>query len=391
MLDELDLFEDDRAPGPRKGRHRRRREGGAGRSLLVFVMTMVILGALGVGGWIGVGKIRDYLSPPDYPGPGTGEVTIEIRPGNSIADIANTLYNADVVASAAAFVNAAEDHPQGHNLQPGFYQLRRQMRAADALEMLLDPANRLINGVTIPEGLSNVRVFEILSEELGIPVEEFWELADDPAQFGIDDSWFTRNDGKESARTLEGFLYPATYEFGPDVTAQSALQQMVDQFMSVAEELNFQAVAAEHGLTPYEALIVASLTEPEGIPEDLDEIARVIYNRLEDQTEVYGRLNFDSTTNYWLEVQGHQRLDSSQLDEDQLYDESNPYSTHAHTGLPPGPISNPSRIALEAALNPAEGDWLYFVVVEEDGSSAFAETYAEHLQNIERCRAIGRC
>src|SRR5690606_14622673 len=163
---------------------------------------------------------------------------------------------------------------------------------------------------TIPEGLSNVRVFEILSEELGIPVEEFWELADDPAQFGIDDSWFTRNDGKESARTLEGFLYPATYDFGPDVTAQRALQQMVDQSMSVAEELTFQAVAAEHGLTPYEALIVASLTEPEGIPEDLDEIARVIYNRLEDQTEVYGRLNFDSTTNYWLEVQGHQRLDS---------------------------------------------------------------------------------
>ncbi|HEX2417654.1 MAG TPA: endolytic transglycosylase MltG [Micromonosporaceae bacterium] len=384
MLDELDLF-DDRTRMGRPRRHRRRKSG-AGRSLFALLLTVVILGALGFGGWIGFQRISDFLTPRDFEGPGHGKVIVVIKTGDYATEIGNELYRKGVVKSAAAFVAAAEADERSRELQPGAYQLKKEMRAADALEALLDPANKVVDRVTVTEGQSNTRTYKALSEHLDIPVAEFQKLDKKPEAFGIEASWFTRSGKKKVYKTLEGFLYPSTYEFDPGTTAAQAIQQMVDKFLVVAQEMDLKAVAEQKGITPYEAVIVASLGEAEVIPKDLPKVSRVIYNRLNHDEAWANKLQFDSTTNYWLEKQGKKRKDSSGLSFAELNDPQNPYSTHAYAGLPPGPIGNPSQAALEAAVNPAKGNWIFFVVTEKDGSSAFAATLAEHNRNVQICK-----
>lgn len=385
MLDQLDLF-DDASTRPGRHRHRRRREGGGGRTLITLVITFVILGLLGVGGWLGFTQVRDWLTPPDFEGPGRGEVTVEVKTGDYAAAIGNELYRKGVVKSAAAFVNVANDDERSRDIQPGAYRLKKEMSAKAALDALLDPKNKLVNRVTIPEGFTNVRIYKALSEKLKIPIEEFQELDKKPSEFGIDDSWFTRTDKTKVTKSLEGFLYPSTYDFDPGTTAVEALQEMVGKFLSVVQELDLQNVAKQKDISPYEALIVASLAEAEVIPKDLPKATRVIYNRLNHDEDWAKRLQFDSTTNYWLEKQGKKRKDSSGLTSAELNDPKNPYSTHAHSGLPPGPIGNPSKEALDAAVNPAKGKWIFFVAIDKDGSSAFAATLAEHEKNVALCK-----
>ena len=384
MLDQLDLFDDQ---STRAGRHRRRRkEGGGGRSAITLVITVVILGLLVVGGWVGFTKVRDLLQAPDFSGPGTGKVTVVVKTGDYANDIGNELYKKGVVKSAAAFVEAADADTRSRAIQPGAYQLKKKMQAKLALAALLDPKNKLVDRVTVPEGQSNARTYKTLSDRLKIPIKDFQDLDKQPKEFGIDDSWFTRSDKKKVAPSLEGFLYPSTYEFDPGTTAAEAIQRMVDKFLSVAEELDLQNAATQKGITPYDALIVASLGEAEVIPKDMPKATRVIYNRLNSKDAWMHKLQFDSTTNYWLEKQGKARKDSSGLSHAELNDPKNPYSTHAHAGLPPGPIGNPSKAALQAAVNPAKGKWLFFVAIDSDGSSAFAVTLAEHERNIAVCK-----
>ena len=381
---------------PAKGRHRHRRgaaanSGGSGsrppkrwgRTLAAFLMVVVLLGGLGVAGLWGYHWVREALTTPDYAGPGTGSVTVEIRSGQTATEIANLLHQADVVASPKAFVEAAEANPLSVNIQPGFYELPQQMSAAGAVEALLDLANRIVERVTIPEGLSSFRTFDLLSEELGIPVEEFAAAAGDPIALGVPEFWFNRGDEREASGTIEGFLFPSTYEFPPDPTAQQVLETMVGQFLTVAGEIDFvNVVETELNITPYEALIVASLAQAEaGIAEDLPRIARVAYNRLY-RAEM--ALRFDVTANYWLEVQGKDPKHSGELTQSELDDPDNPYNTASRLGLPLGPINSPGQAAMEGAMAPAGGDWLYFVAIDDTGKSAFANTFAEHEANIQQ-------
>jgi UPF0755 protein len=396
-MSELGLtFEE--APPPGRHRHRRanaakqarkaqkkqqRKKGRGGKSFIAFMLVLVLLGGLGYAGWWGFNWVRDTLTTPDYSGAGTGSVTVEIKPGQTATDIANVLAEVDVVASPQAFVDAANANPLSVNIQPGFYELRLQMKAALAVEALLDLNNRIVDAVTIPEGLSMFRTFALLSEELGIPVEDFEAAAEDPEALGVPDFWFNRDDDREAAKTLEGFLFPSTYEFPPDPTAEQVLGTMVQQFLTVAEDLDFvDRVESERNITPYLALIVASLSQAEaGIADDLPKVARVAYNRVY-QAQI--SLRFDVTANYWLEVQGEDPQHSGQLTPDQLDDPDNPYNTVSQLGWPLGPINSPGRAALEAAMAPAEGDWLYFVVVDDTGKSEFANTLEEHEANIQK-------
>lgn len=389
--------------GPPPGRHRHRRasskqaknaqkqprkKGRGGRSFIAFMLVLVLLGGLGYAGWWGYNWVRDTLTTPDYPGPGTGAVTVEIQPGQTAADIANVLHEADVVASPQAFVDAANANPLSVNIQPGVYELRLQMKASDAVTALLDLENRIVDRVTIPEGLTMFRTFELLSESLGIPAEEFQAAAEDPAALGVPDFWFTRDDDRNASGTVEGFLFPSTYEFPPDPTAAQVLEIMIGQFLSVAQDLDFvDEVESRLSITPYEALIAASLAQAEaGIAEDLPKVARVAYNRvyLADMP-----LQFDVTTNYWREVQGEDPQASSELSGDELDDPDNPYNTVSVPGWPLGPINSPGRAALEGAMAPADGDWIYFVAINDEGESAFAETFDEHCQNVQRAIEAG--
>lgn len=398
MIDDLDLAFDEKI---KPGRHRRRaqrkakkkqlkkRRSGRGRTIAALLITFLLLGAIGGGAWYGLDRIEAFFSAPDYVGGGTGEIVIEVKEGDTATDIAHTLAAADVVKSPKAFIQAAQADSRSRNIQVGHYKLRLRMSAKEALALLLDPRNRVINGVTIPEGRSAKQTYKLLSEKTGIPVEEFEAAAKDPRALGVPDWWFERRDGKKVTYSIEGFLFPATYEIPPDATAESILTMMVDNFLTVTGEMKFaERVETERGgISPYEALIVASLAQAEaGINEDLGKIARVAYNRVyrEDMP-----LQFDVTSNYGWELQGKETKASKDMTNKELYDEKNPYSTHAHKGLPPTPINNPGQLALEGAMDPPDGDWLFFVAIDKEGRSAFARTDAEHERNKQKARENG--
>jgi UPF0755 protein len=390
----------DEAPPPGRHRHRRgsskqppvpsqpQRKRGPGRSLLAFALVLVLLGGLGYAGWWGYSWVRDALTTPDYSGAGTGAVRVEIPPGATAADIANLLYEQDVVASPQAFVEAANANPLSVNIQPGFYEIPQQMSGENAVTWLLDLNHRIVERVTIPEGLSMFRTFAVLAEETGIPVEDFEAAAEDPEALGVPEFWFNRGDDRDAAGTIEGFLYPSTYEFPPDPTAAQVLETMVGQFLTEVEDLNFvDTVESNLDITPYEALIAASLSQAEaGVAEDLPRVARVAYNRV---YQARMPLQFDVTANYWLEVQGEDPQASSDLSEAELNDPDNPYNTVSQQGWPLGPINSPGRAALEAAMSPAAGEWLYFVAIDDEGNSAFSETFDQFCQDVQRAIEAG--
>jgi UPF0755 protein len=395
MIDELELAFDEHAD---RGRHRHRRSArkkqrakkGASRTFFAFFLVLLLLGGLAGGAWYGIDKVQGFFSAPDYAGGGSGQVQVEIKANETLTDMANTLVKAGVVKSAAAFVDAANENPRSQNIQPGFYTLRKEMRASDALTLLLDLKNRVVAGVTIREGLSAKQTYKVLSAETKIPVAEFEAAAKDPIALGVPDFWFTRSDGKRVSRSIEGFLFPQTYEFPPNATATQVLETMVQQFLTVTEELDFVARVQKErgGITPYEALIVASLAQVEaGNPVDLGKVARVAYNR------VYGDfpcncLEMDVTVNYWLEAQGKPTKASKDMTDAELDDPKNPYNRKLR-GLIPSPIDNPGKLALQGAMAPPPGKWLYFVAIDKQGRSAFAESYEEHLRNQDKARENG--
>ncbi|HEX6968772.1 MAG TPA: endolytic transglycosylase MltG [Micromonosporaceae bacterium] len=396
MIDDLDLSFDERIE---PGRHRRRaqrrkkkKRGGRGRTIAALLITFMLLGTLAGGAWYGLDRIQAFFTAPDYVGGGTGEVLVEVRAGDTATDIANALVEADVVKSVKAFILAADADSRSRNIQVGTYKLRKQMSAKNALAMLLDPKNRVFEGITVPEGLTVKRTFDLLSKETGIPVEEFEAAAKDPLALGVPEWWFNRGDDRKVTYSIEGFLFPATYEIPPNATAEGILKMMVDQFLAVTGEMKFaERVQSELNITPYQALIVASLAQAEaGHPDDLGKVARVAYNRVfKPNGEVpCGCFEMDVTVNYWLELQGKQTKHSKDMTQAELNDPKNPYNRKLK-GFIPTPINNPGKLALEGAMAPPKGNWYFFVAIDKEGHSAFAETYAEQLRNEQKARDNG--
>ncbi|TDB93774.1 endolytic transglycosylase MltG [Micromonospora fluostatini] len=398
MIDDLDLGFDEQERGE-KGRHRRgfverrkgkKRSGGRGKTAFALLMALVLLGGIGGGAFYGFERVQGYFTTPDYDGAGTGEVTVEIKQGALIADMATALHGAGVVKSPKAFINAADANALAKNIQPGVYKVRKEMSGESAVTALLDLKNKIVNGVTIPEGRTAKGIFKLLSEYTKIPVKDFEAAAKDPEALGVPDWWITRSDGKKVTKSAEGFLFPDTYELPPNATAETILQTMVERFLTVTGEMEFaDRVQKERGgITPYEALIVASLAQAEaGTKADLGKVARVAYNR------VYGEfpcncLEMDVTVNYYLELTGQKTKTSAEMTRDELLDTKNPYSRKLK-GLVPTPINNPGKEALEGAMDPPTGNWLYFVAVDREGNSAFADTYEGHLRNEAKAREAG--
>lgn len=349
----------------RKGRGRRRRRR-RGRGAFAMIFALLVIAGLGTGGYLGGRAALDRLrSTPDYTGDGDGEVTIQIEEGDTSAQIGAKLVEADVVKSEKAFNESAAADSRILSIQPGFYTLRHHMSAQAAVALLLDPAARA-GHVTVPEGQIAKDTIALLAEGTGIPADDFNAVLADPSGIGLPDYAH----GK-----VEGFLYPATYDFPTDATATDVLSTMVDTFKTNADTDELAADAQAIGYSPYQVLIVASLLEKEGITDDFGKIARVIYNRLDQGMT----LDLDSTINYGL---GTNEL-AVDTDADTLY------NTYQHDGLTPTPISNPGDDAITAALHPESGEWLYFVKANEDGHSAFAVTLEEHRDNVDRAIADG--
>jgi UPF0755 protein len=302
-----------------------------------------------------------------------------------------------VVASVGAFLAAAQEDERVLGVQPGSYQMRTRMSAAGAVERLLDPA-ALVGRLEIRGGvqLDDTRgaggavapgVLSLISEATCstvdgapscVPVEELRAaMAEtDPAELGVPEWALEGVAQADPVRRLEGLLAPGLYDVEPGAGAVDVLRGLLEQS---AGRLSVLAESAEGtGYTPYELLVIASLVEKEGITPDMPRVARVIYNRL----EAGQRLELDSTVNYPLDLQALATTDADRA-------APGPYNTYRTEGLPPTPIAAVGADAIDAALSPEAGPWLYFVRCQTDGTSCFAETFAEHQANIATARANG--
>lgn len=313
-----------------------------------------------------INSVLDRFQPPeDYSGSGSGEVVFMIEDGDGGETIAANLAEQDIVASAEAFIDEMSARDAAPTFYPGAYRMANQMSAEAALDALLDPASKMENTFVIQEGLWARDALVAASAATGIPLEELQAAAADPQALGL----------PAEAKSVEGFLFPATYTFGPDVTAEQLIQTLVDRTF---QSLDAAGVAPEDR---WETIVIASLIEREsGSEADSYKVSRVIQNRLDPAQFDSGLLQFDSTVHYGT---GDDSVVTTT--DAERADASNPYNTYVHPGLPPGPIGNPGDVAIDAAQNPEPGPWLYFVTVNlETGETVFSATFAEHEQAVQR-------
>ncbi len=366
---------DDAYP-PEGGRRRTKRLRSVPGCLAALVAVAILFGGLYFVATRGVELLQDRLaSPGDFAGPGRGQVVFEVETGDTIAEMGRGLKAKGVVKSVDAFTGAALDEPESTGIQVGFYELQKKMPAAEALGVLVDPANIVKNTVTIPEGLRVTDILDLLAESTEFERAAFEKVLEDPASIGLPD-YAPDND--------EGYLFPSTYDFGPKDGPKAILTKMVARWNQSAEELDLEGTAAALGYTPAEVMTVASLVEAEAaLDPDFGKVARVIYNRLEnpDTSGTNGLLQIDASVNYGLQQDLGVALTTEQIEQD------TPYNTYTRPGLPPTPIEAPGDRAIEAALNPTEGDWVYYVTVDlATGQTKFTESYDEFLGFREELR-----
>jgi UPF0755 protein len=314
-----------------------------------------------VGIVVGGQKLLGMLDPSsrDYTGAGTGTVQIRVADGDTLSDIGRTLADAGVIASVGPFTDAADTEPAARGIQPGVYSLHQQMSGRAALDLLLDPAARLLSRVTLREGLTVTQTLAKLADSTGKPLAEFQAAAADPAALGVP---------AYANGLLEGFLFPATYDFEPDDQPADMLRNMVARTQQALDQLQ---IPEAQRLT---VLTKASIVQAEaGSVEDMGKVARVLENRLSDGMP----LQLDTTVNY---ANGKAGLTTTPQDRAN----PSPYNTYMRPGLPPGAIGNPGEEALRAVLSPTAGDWRFFVVVDpHTGETRFAVTAEEHAQNVQ--------
>ncbi|HET7305680.1 MAG TPA: endolytic transglycosylase MltG [Segeticoccus sp.] len=353
---------DDEEPPRRRPRRRGR------RWIALLVTLAVVVGAAGFAllNLVPAGQqiVAKLTESNDYTGTGHGHTTVVVHPGDTGTQIAQTLVDQGVIKSTNAFSEAAAQNPDAAAIQPGTYQLRKKMSATSAISMLLDPANRQVRRVTIPEGLRAEEVFARLAKGTKHSVKDYEKAARKARKIGLP----ARAKGE-----VEGFLFPATYDFQPKQSATDQLSTMVDKAVAV---LNEEGVAASDRMR---VLTIASLVEAEARrPQDRPKVARVILNRLKKGMP----LQMDSTVHYIAGSRGKAGTTDKQRRA------KSPYNTYRHAGLPPGPIDSPGKKSIDAAVHPAPGKWLYFVTVNPTtGKTKFAATLSQHDQNVKEFQA----
>lgn len=359
------------APAPKvpsKKVRRRRRLVALLITLTVFVAAVAV-GAQFLKPLLGMDKVSDY------PGPGTGSVTITVAPGSGPKLVATNLQSQHVIADADSFVAAFT--AAGGELSPGDFTFKTEMKNSDAVNVLLGKDSSKVMYFALSAGLRIGESLDAISKGSGIPLSELKALSDSPAQFGV----------PAPAKNLEGFLAPGEYRFPLGTPAKDILQKLVT---ATTDELKAQGVTDP--AKQYQAITVASIVQAEGGQADYGNVAGAIYNRLKPgNTETNGLIQSDATVTYGLGTKTFHLTDA------QKADKSNPYNTYANVGLPVGPIGSPGKTAIDAAAKPTANNYLYWVTINLDTKETkFSSTLAEHLKYVDQYNAwcaanAGRC
>ena len=275
-------------------------------------------------------------------------IDVSVANGSTGSEIAKQLFHLGIIESSQSFFRLAVSDSRATRIAPGIHQLNSRISAVQALEQLLDP-KRMPNLIRIVEGSWNVEIFKML-EKSGFSSKDIQIAAREiKLPTGI--------------KSLEGVLFPAQYNFAQGTTAKQALESMVVRFQ---EQFSLTESKSNSKLSPQEIVTIASIIQAEGITEDFGRISTVIRNRL----KIGMPLQMDSTIHYAQKIRGNIFLSTKST----LL--KSPFNTYRKYGLPPSPIGNPGMEAIKAAVNPVDGNWLYFITVSP-GDTRFTNDFDE--------------
>ncbi|NNG95786.1 endolytic transglycosylase MltG [Gordonia araii NBRC 100433] len=360
------------------------------RSWALIAAAVFVVAALGAGGYLVADRFGLLASSKDFSSQtGDADVLVTIPDNSTLTDFGRILSDAGVVGSSKAFISAADNQP----LAGGIYKLRTGISAATAVEMMSGETHR-VGRLVVPEGvqleakrgvdrktvpgvfdrIETVTSVDLNGEKIGITVEQLENAAKTASAEELGIPAWAREAFADLAgdyRRIEGLVAPGTWEaIDPKATPVEVLHHLITDSTRRYESWGLLS-ANNSGLKPYEVLVAASVAEREvNSVDDLPKVARVILNRLDKKQ----RLEMDSTTNYTaaetnIDVHGEN------------YKADTRWNTYRVFGLPPTPIATVGEKAMKAMLDPPEGNWLYFITVDKQGTTKFSATFKEHLRN----------
>ncbi len=350
---------------------------GVTRTVAIVVSSSILL--LGCLGW----WTARVLNPSGAPGVA---VNFTVNDGDTISSVASRLENAGSISNATIFRWYVSTKGT-FALTPGYYALKPKDNAGSIIETLSTPPAQTFISVTFPEGMTVTQMATRLSEKMTfMNPEEFVTAAN-----SLDAASALR---PKSVTSLEGLLFPDTYQISGDDTESRVVARLVSMMERVTRQVDLTAGAKARGFRPYEILIIASLIEREAkVATDRSKIAQVIYNRLAKKM----KLEIDASVKYgqdptmsWTDMKATET----------------PYNTYLNAGLPPTPIANPGKASIQAALAPfgtppandaacvglvvgVKCEYLYYVLADAAGGHVFATTYDQHLVNVEKSKTAG--
>ena len=335
------------------------RRGRVTLTAIIVVVVVVILAVAAYGASRAVHR-GGGSGVKDFSGSGTGAVRIVVDSGDTVSAIGDTLTRDGVVASVGAFTQAASGDSRAQSIQPGSYRLRAHMSGASALGLLLTPSARVRSGFTVPEGTSRKNLPAVISKGTDISAAQVEAALADTKALDLP---------SYAGGSVEGFLFPATYDVDPGTSATKVLQQMIDRFDQAATATDLVDGAAALGISPLKVITIAWVIQREtAAPADAPKVARVFYNRL--------KAGMGLGSEFTVAYAGN--------------DPASPYDTYTNKGYPPGPYHSPGQAAIQAALHPAAGSWLFFVTLPK-GGTRFVDTEDQFFRLQATCRSQGGC
>lgn len=348
----------------------------------------IVLGSLLIIGVVAGVMISRALAYPESHHGGAGkDIELEIKSGMSFPAIATLLAEKGLIDKPSWFRIYAMWEGDTTNVKTGKYTIKDNLAPQQVLAILVAGVKEVATKVTLPEGKNMLEFFDLLAAGKVAKAAELEALARDKGFLGRHGI---------TGDTVEGYLFPDTYEFRVNEKPAVVLQRLITRHQEVWNELlakhprDAAKIKDKLGWTDRDLLTMASIVEKEAVdPAERPRIAQVFINRLATATWKPKRLETDPTIRYGCMVPVQRSAACQQWDKRdrlhraQLDDKANPYNTYQHEGLPPGPIANPGKASIEAVLAPDGSDYFYFVA-KDARNHAFARTLAEHQRNVDK-------